>query len=50
MVKVTITMDTERETVTVSARMCLDAVEFIPQILSFIHQTEYDNKKLRRDV
>ena len=48
MVKVTITMDTERETVTVSARMCLDAVEFIPKILSFIHETESDNKELRR--
>ena len=44
MVKVTLTMDTERETVTISARMCLDGVGFIPEILGFIAQAERENK------
>jgi hypothetical protein len=45
MVKITLTMDTEREAITVSARMCFDAIAFIPQILDFIHQIEHEIEK-----
>ena len=48
MVKVTLTMDTERKTVSVSAKMCMDGVNYIPDIVAFIEQLENENSRKSR--
>jgi hypothetical protein len=48
MVKVTLTMDTERDTVTVNAKMCMDGVLYIPEIIAFIQRLENENKYGRK--
>ena len=45
MVRLTITYDTDRETVTVNAKMCMDAIHHIPEILDFAHSLDMKSKR-----
>tara|TARA_R110002020_G_scaffold30851_5_gene96945 strand:+ start:411 stop:548 length:138 start_codon:yes stop_codon:yes gene_type:complete len=45
MVKITITYDTERQYVSINAKMCPDAVNHIPEILDFVHNMDAKNSR-----
>tara|TARA_R110000824_G_scaffold194209_4_gene376797 strand:+ start:8849 stop:9133 length:285 start_codon:yes stop_codon:yes gene_type:complete len=45
MVKITITYDTERDSVSINAKMCGEAIHHIPEILDFVHSMDSKNKR-----